>query len=129
MTDALGSLMQRNVFEVFGERDPGRREAAIRELYTEDCVFFEGEEQFAGHDAIDARAEAILSASPPEFVLRAASSADVIHDLGRLRWEFGPPEGPPVVTGMDVALFAGGRIRAMYTFLDHAPEGQSSPGT
>jgi len=125
MSDTLGGLMERNAYAVFGERDPVRRIAAIRELFAEDCAFFDAEGQAAGPEGIDARAATILAASPPEFVLRAASPAEVIHDLGRLRWDFGPPEAPPVVTGMDVAVFAGGKIRALYTFLDHAPEGQS----
>jgi len=33
-TTRLGRLMERNVSEVFGERDPGRRERAIAELYA-----------------------------------------------------------------------------------------------
>jgi hypothetical protein len=42
----------------------------------------------------------------------------VNHDLGRLQWHLGPAGAPPAVTGMDVAIFEHGRIRALYTFLD-----------
>jgi hypothetical protein len=31
---ALQQLMERNVLDVFGERDPGRRKSVIDELYT-----------------------------------------------------------------------------------------------
>jgi hypothetical protein len=42
----------------------------------------------------------------------------VIHDLGRLRWQTGPAGTPPVLSGMDVAVFANGKIRTLYTFVE-----------
>ena len=48
MSDTLGPLMERNLLEVFGQRDSARRAAAIAELYTADCTFFEAEEQVNG---------------------------------------------------------------------------------
>jgi signal transduction histidine kinase len=41
MSDTLGSLMEKNLSDVFGQRDSTRRAAAIAELYTADCTFFE----------------------------------------------------------------------------------------
>ncbi len=38
MRDTLGALMERNLFDVFGQRDSARRAAAIAELYTADCT-------------------------------------------------------------------------------------------
>jgi len=40
------------------------------------------------------------------------------HELAFARWQGGAPGGPAVVTGMDVAQFSGGRISALYVFLD-----------
>jgi hypothetical protein len=40
----------------------------------------------------------------------------VIHDLGRLRWHTGLPEF--LQSGMDVAVFANGKIRALHTFIE-----------
>jgi hypothetical protein len=117
MNNALGRLMEKNLSEVFGQRDSARRKVAISELYTEDCMFFEAEEQSIGRAALNARAESILQQAPG-FVIRAVGPAQVIHDLGRLQWRSGPPGAAPVVTGMDVAVFQQGRIRALYTFLD-----------
>jgi len=117
MNNALGRLLEKNMSEVFGERDSARRKVAISELYTEDCTFFEGEEQSIGRAALNARVESILQKAPG-FVLRAVGPAQVIQDLGRLQWRFGPPGASPVVTGMDIAMFQQGRIRALYTFLD-----------
>jgi hypothetical protein len=112
--------MERNVLEVFGERDSQRRKGAISELYTEDCTFFEPEEQIVGRDALNAKVERMLQ-DAPGFVFRLAGPPQVNHDHGRLRWHFGPNGAAPVVTGMDVAVFERGRIRALYTFLDKAP--------
>jgi hypothetical protein len=112
--------MEKNVLEVFGERDSERREFAISKIYTEECTFFEPEGQIVGRDAINARVEHLLQEAPG-FVFRLAGPAEVNHDLGRLRWQFGPNAAAPVVTGMDVAIFERGRIRALYTFLDKVP--------
>jgi len=97
MSDTLGLLMERNLFDVFGQRDSGRRAAAIAELYTADCTFFEVEEQIKGREALNAKVGSILN-DAPGFVFRAGGPAQVNHDLGRLRWQFGPAGSPPVVT-------------------------------
>jgi hypothetical protein len=33
--------LARNLHDVFGENDPTRRRAAIDEIFTDDCVFYE----------------------------------------------------------------------------------------
>ena len=50
--DTLAHLMLRNLSEVFGERDSERRMAAIKNLYSEDAVFFEAEQRFEGRQTI-----------------------------------------------------------------------------
>jgi hypothetical protein len=120
MSKALADMMERNLFEVFGQLNSVRRAATIAELYTTDCTFFEVEEQITGRAALNAKIESIIK-DAPGFVFRAAGPAQVNHDLGRLRWQLGPVGAPPVVTGTDIALFEQGRIRALYTFLDESP--------
>ena len=117
MSDSLGPLMERNLLEVFGQRDSTRRAAVIAELYTADCTFFEAEEQVTGREALNAKVGSILK-DAPGFVFRAVGPVQVNHDLGRLRWQLGPAGAPPVVTGTDIAVFEQERIRALYTFLD-----------
>ena len=104
MRTTLGQLMERNVLEVFGERDSERRKSVINELYTENCTFFEADDQIVGRDALNAKVEQLLKEAPG-FVFRLAGPAEVNHDLGRARWHFGPNGAAPVVTGMDVAVF------------------------
>ena len=120
MNTTLGQLMERNVLEVFGERDSDRRKSVINELYTENCTFFEADDQIVGRDALNAKVEQILKEAPG-FVFRLAGPAEVNHDLGRARWHFGPNGAAPVVAGMDVAVFKEGRIYSLYAFLDKAP--------
>jgi hypothetical protein len=117
-TSPLGQLMERNVSEVFGERDPGRRRRAIAELYAEDCAFYDADGESIGQAALSDRVGGILDESPPGFAFSLIGPPEVIHDLGRLRWQAGPAGAPPVLSGMDVAVFADGRIRTLYTFID-----------
>jgi hypothetical protein len=113
-------LMQANAVRVFSERDPARRLAAIRELYTADAVLTEPEGVFKGEAAIrDAVAE-LLSKLPPVFAFTPIGAALGHHGVGRLFWRAGPPNGPPVFTGMDIAHFKDSRIQALYVFLDPA---------
>ncbi|MGB9316915.1 MAG: nuclear transport factor 2 family protein [Pseudolabrys sp.] len=84
MSDALDDLMKKNLIEVFGQRDFARREAAIAEIYTADCTFFEADERIVGRDALNAKIERILQEAPG-FVFRATGRAQLNHDLGRLR--------------------------------------------
>lgn len=76
MSDTLGPLMERNLLEVFGQRDSTRRAAAIAELYTEDCTFFEVEEQVNGREALNVKVASILK-NAPGFVFHVVAAAQV----------------------------------------------------
>jgi len=115
---ALGQLMERNVTEVFGERDSGRRRRVIAELYVDDCALYDAEGASIGQAAVSDRVGRILDESPPGFAFSVDGSSEVIHDLGRLRWRTGPAGGPAVLSGMDIAVFANGKIRTLYTFIE-----------
>ena len=104
MSDTLGPLLERNLLDVFGQRETARRAVAIAEIYTANCTFFESGERIVGRDALSAKIERILEEAPG-FVFRATGPAEVNHDLGRLQWHLRPPGVPPAVTGMDVAIF------------------------
>ena len=41
MSYSISILLTRNLHDVFGENDPKRRRAAIGEIFTEDCVFYD----------------------------------------------------------------------------------------
>ena len=113
-------LMQANLTRVFNERDAGRRIVAIRELYAEDAVLYEPDASAKGHAAISEAVTALLTHLPPNFVFSAAGLAIGHHNIVRLKWRSGLPDGPVAVTGMDVAHFEEGRIHSVYVFLEPA---------
>jgi ketosteroid isomerase-like protein len=41
MSYSISTLQTRNLHEVFGENDAALRRAAIDEIFTEDCVFYD----------------------------------------------------------------------------------------
>jgi ketosteroid isomerase-like protein len=114
-------LMQAHLTRVFNERDSSRRQNALVELYAEDATLFEPHGAATGREAISAAVDALQVSLPPSFVFTAAGAAVGHHGVARLHWRAGPPTGPPVVTGTDVAHVADGRIRALHVFLDPAP--------
>ncbi|MDD7937216.1 nuclear transport factor 2 family protein [Actinomycetospora lutea] len=114
----VDELLIRNLLEVFGERDGGRRRAVIAELYDQDVLFQDPEGAVHGRDAIDAKVAALLGDAPAGFVFHATDPVRVSGDLGVLTWAFGPADGAPVVSGTDIALTAGGRIVRLHTLLD-----------
>jgi len=124
MSGTLGPL-ERNLFEVSGQPDSARRAVAIAEIYTVNCTFFEAGERIVGREALNVKIQRKL----PDLCF---ARKDLLKrtTIGRLQWHLGPAGVPPVVTGMDVAIFEHGRIRALYTFLDkRAIESAQAPVT
>ena len=115
------ALMKANLVRVFGERDRGRRRAALEELYTADAKLYEPDHVFTGRDAISGAVDALIARLPPEFAFTPDGIAVGHHSLGRLRWRAGPPGGPAAVTGTDVAQVEAGRIKSLHVFLDPEP--------
>ena len=64
---SISTLLTRNLHDVFGENDPARRRAAIDEIFTEDCVFYDPKGGvYRGRDEID-RIAGALKATHPDF--------------------------------------------------------------
>jgi hypothetical protein len=112
----IPDLMRTNLLEVFGERDPERRRAAIERTYTTDVVFSDPDEVVTGREALSAKAQQILDGAP-DFVFSPGGPILVNHDLGYLAWNFGPDGEPPAVRGVDIALVRDGLIASVYTLL------------
>jgi SnoaL-like domain len=116
----IEKLLRRNLPEVFGEGDAARRRAAIRELYTEDCVLYAPPGVLVGHDALDKFAGE-LRATRPHFVYTPQGAPQALHNSGRLAWGSGPKGEAPVYTGVDFIVARDGKIAALYVFLDSPP--------
>ena len=120
MSDRIHELLKRNLQEVFGEGDAARRRAAIKELYTDDCVLYAPPGVFVGHDVLEKFA-GDLRATHPHFAYTPHGEPQALHNAGRLAWESGPPGEKPDYTGLDVIIVRGGKIAALYVFLDSMP--------
>lgn len=66
--NSVTGLLAANLHEVFGNRDPGSRRAAIERIYTEDIVFTDPEGVTTGWDALEEKASTPLGKIPQEFV-------------------------------------------------------------
>jgi len=96
----------------------GKRLLAIQELYAEDAVLNDPQASVRGSAAISEAVSTLLSSLPPDFAFTATSPAIGHHGLGRLQWRGGPPDGPAVVTGTDIAQIEAGRIQWLHVFID-----------
>jgi hypothetical protein len=120
MDDRIIELLYRNLQEVFGEGDAARRRAAIRDLYTEDCVLYVPPGVFVGRAALDKFA-GDLRGTHPHFAYTPHGEPQALHNAGRLAWGSGPRGEKPDYTGMDVIIVREDKIAALYVFLDSMP--------
>jgi uncharacterized protein YgbK (DUF1537 family) len=112
-------LMRENLSRVFNEVEAEKRLQAIQELYTADATLYEpSDSSVQGHEAINSTVDALRRNLPPSFAFTAAAPAMAHHGVGALRWQGGTPEEPAALSGIDVAKFDGGRIHALYVFID-----------
>jgi hypothetical protein len=114
MPDAA-ELLQMNR-DVFSERDPEKRRAAIELTYTEDVRFIDPDGESVGREAINDRAQKILDDAPADFVLEEDGLAYVSPDTAIQAWRFGPP-GSPVVRGIDVLTVRDGSVSVVRTLI------------
>ena len=115
--ERIRELLHRNLQEVFGEGDASKRRAAIDQFWTEDAVLYVPPGSVAGREAIDKFA-GDLRATHPDFAYTPHGEPQVVGNGGRLAWGSGPKGGPVEYTGWDVITVRGGRIAALYVFLD-----------
>ena len=125
MSGRIHELLNRNLQEVFGEGDAGRRRAAIEDLYTDDCVLDAPPGVFVGRDALDKFA-GDLRATHPRFVYTPHGEPQALHNAGRLSWGSGPRGAAPDYTGLDVIIVRGDKIAALYVFLDSMPSSSAA---
>ena len=116
-TERITELLYRNLQEVFGEGDAGRRRAAIEEFYTDDCVLHVPDGAFVGHAALGKFAGE-LRATHPHFAYTPHGQAQALHNGGILAWGSGRKGGPPEYTGLDVVVVRDSKIAELYVFLN-----------
>jgi SnoaL-like domain len=114
-------LLTRNLRDVFGENGPARRRAAIDEIYTEDCVFYDPSKGvYRGRDEID-RVVGAIRATRPDFRYQPIAEPEELGNGGRVKWIAGPPGEAPAYVGPDFIIARDVRIAALYLFFDKLP--------
>jgi hypothetical protein len=119
--DRIRELLDRNLQEVFGEGDADRRRAAIGELWADDGILYVPPGAITGHEAISRFAGA-LRATHPDFVYSPHGKPQVLHNAGRIAWGSGRAGEDAAYAGWDVIIVRGGKIAALYVFLDETSE-------
>ena len=118
---SISTLLTRNLHDVFGENDPARRRAAIDEIFTEDCVFYDPKGGvYRGRDEIDRIAGAV-KATHPDFRYQPIAEPEEVGNGGRVQWVSGRPDEAPAYAGTDFIIARDGRIAAVYLFFDKLP--------
>ena len=121
MSYSISTLLIRNLRGVFGENDPARRRAAIDEIYTEECVFYDPSKGvYRGRDEID-RVAGAIRATHPDFRYQPIAKPEELGNGGRIQWVSGRPGEPPAYAGTDFIVARDGRIAAVYLFFDKLP--------
>ena len=118
MSDSISNLLIRNLRDVFGENDARRRRAAIDEIFTEDCVFYDPNRGvYHGRDEID-RIAGVIRATHPDFRYQPIAAPEEVGNGGRVQWVSGRPGEAPAYAGTDFIVARDGRIAAVYLFFD-----------
>ena len=121
MSYSISTLLTRNLHDVFGENDPARRRAAIDEIYTEECVFYDPSKGvYRGRDEID-RVAGAIKATHFDFRYQPIAGPEELGNGGRIQWVSGRPGEAPAYAGTDFIIARDGRIAALYLFFDKLP--------
>ena len=118
MSNSTSTLLARNLHDVFGENDPARRRAAIDEIFTEDCVFYEPNGSvYRGRNEID-RIAGVIRAAHTDSQYQLIAEPEELGNGGRLKWVAGRAGEAPIYAGTDFIIARDGRIAALYLFFD-----------
>lgn len=108
-------LMHHNFDEIFIELDPVKREAMMRDAYTDDSVWIHPGGRLVGIAAIN-EAASELRKRIPEYRYKVVGDIRTMHNVGMCRWGSGLPDQPFRYTGTDVLEERDGRVAVFYTY-------------
>ena len=86
----------------YGETDPSRRMALIRQAWAADGQLVDPPIEGAGHDGLDAMF-ATVQGQFPGHTFRRSTAVDSHHGIARYGWQLVAADGSITLTGMDVA--------------------------
>lgn len=111
-------LMRANIAQVFNERNPQKRLAALDALWSAQPVLYEHDAAITGAEEISANLTALQARLPAGTTFTPVGKAIGHHASAILKWQASVPGQQAHTTGTDVALFENGRIHRLYVFLD-----------
>jgi hypothetical protein len=121
MSYSISTLLTRNLHDVFGDDNPERRRAAIDDIFTEDCVFYDpGKGVYRGRDEID-RVAGAIKATHPDFRYQTIAGPEELGNGGRIQWVSGRPGEAPAYAGTDFIITRDGQIAALCLLFDKLP--------
>ncbi len=118
MNNDLALLMEENLTNVWSQRDASERIKSIATIYISDSSLYHVGHQTTGHEAINESIRKVLVNLPTSFSFFKLKPVVINNNMGRLIWGMGPNKESIMATGMDVAVFEDGKIKALYVFLD-----------
>jgi hypothetical protein len=122
MSTKIEELMTANLMEVFNERDPQRRRAAIDRTYSHDVSWTDDEEVSVGRDRLESRARALQEGQLAGVSFVAAGPVYQTQGFGYLAWNVvAPGSDAPIVSGFDAALISDDRISELFTVITKTP--------
>ena len=122
MSYSISTLLTRNLHDVFGENDPARRRAAIDEIFTEDCVFYDPSSGvYRGRDEIDRIAGAIR-ATHPDFQYQPIAEPEELGNGGRVKWYQAALERHQLTPGLISSLPGTAGLPPFISFSTSYPE-------
>jgi ketosteroid isomerase-like protein len=113
----ISALMRNNFDQIFIELDTMKREAMMREVYTEDCVWVHPGGRIVGIEAINDSVTEIRKRIP-DYRYTVVGDIQTMHTVGICRWGSGLPGEPFRYAGTDVVEVRDGRVAIFYTFID-----------
>jgi hypothetical protein len=113
MSYSISTLPTGSLDDVFGENDPARRRAAINDIFTEDCMFYEPKGIYRGRDEIDRIAGAI-KATHPDSRYQPIAGPEELGNGGRIHWVSGRLGEASAYAGTDFIIVRDSRIAAVY---------------
>ena len=114
-------LLHSNLHEVFSERDPERRWAAIERTFAEDVKFIDPEGEYVGRQALSDQAQKLLDGPTAGFTLEEDGPRYLGPDTAALAWRVGPADRP-VARGMDILTIRDGRVSTLRTLIAPATD-------
>ncbi len=100
-----------------------RRVQLLAEHWAPEVTYADPIAEVTGHAELTALIDGVRQQFP-SCVFAPIGEPDAHHRQLRFRWGLGPEGEEPIVIGFDVLVMdGGGRIRAVYGFLDKVPAG------